>query len=479
MDWVGRGIKYIESKPHSIYGVLFMVLLVTSIRTIEEWLHHKLKDLNLNFILHSASFYMAMYMVNVTNLSIILKRSWKEFSSIVAVGLVIGILPPILDIFNPNIGKQDYTYLTAFSVFLTSPKEALGETLSAWIWIFGFSFYVGYASKSVKSFIFGLSLVYGTVQCTAWLTSVIIEFVKKQSDINVSHLFSCLWWILIALIFYIIQNKARFNRSIMRFHHAVVWGVLTLVGAKAALGQLNGWSFLYAFIMMINFFFILIENDFYDKAIDRLGHRASSVESDDLIFIYYCHIVWILIAGIIHVLFGLLVFTFFMLSLAYHLPSLYFKKHFFTNSCIEGFACMLCILAGASISTVPNQSIVILMVLGGIGFMMASNFKDYKDFAGDLAAGMNTLYVYFAKKGWGSRKANQCVVCMLFVVLMIPNLWFFYLKISIGLMMWPLIFAFMAAYCLSVYQGKRAVNYTMWSIIFYLGSVVWILPKIE
>ena len=178
--------------------------------------------------------------------------------------------------------------------------------------------------------------------------------------------------------------------------------------------------------------------------------------------------------------FCFLVGMFFLLGYFYNVPPMRLKNNFITSSLVEGIAAMICIMSGASLLALPESKYFLyVLFLSGIGFMIASNLKDYKDFSSDLKSGTNTLYVFYCKKGRKTKETNKIIAVTVFAALFWPAILLYFLKVKILYLFIASSMAAITSLCLIIIANpKKAVSFSIWSIVIYLSFMVFIFPKL-
>jgi 4-hydroxybenzoate polyprenyltransferase len=200
-----------------------------------------------------------------------------------------------------------------------------------------------------------------------------------------------------------------------------------------------------------------------------------------LIFTIFCQIVLVLTAGDLDLVMGVIVFLFFVLGIAYSCPAFSrLKRNFLLGSMVEGSGAFLCLLAGGTQYGPPlNKWFLPYALLFAVGFMFASNIKDYKDFKGDLECNITTFYVYMYRKGWAVEKTNIVVSSILSFILLIPSLLLFLLGLHAGIIFVACVLALIPGVLMACLPPRTAVNFSLICITIYFLFLVKFYPGLS
>ena len=417
-------------------------------------------------VLSSLSFYLAMYMMFSFLLSKLLGRPFENVANIVGVGLLFGLLPPLIDALGNLPGSQPYTYFKTFTWTLQAYDQPFGETAALWGLILATGFFVLFVTNSIWRMILGWAGAYAIVQTVAlvgiWTQQSYLAFVKTHMVINVT---------LVGLSsgLYVAMRGGPLLRSLKRINHALPLGALTLCGAawsasiEAGIGR--------ALVVLAAFAVLILHNDYHDRREDALAGRKPSASLDDL---FWSGFFLLLIASSFLQACPLLpwvVLVIFLLGTAYHHPALRFKERFCLSYKIEGAWALLAFVAGTlDRSGIPEGTPLLLpclLVFGGGSLLSIP--KDWKDVASDREAGIPTLYVILTRRGWSENSVHRLVTAVLVAALLVPPAALTITGNAGGatLLLWPPAFLAGAALCF-VKARRISVELLFWLIALYL-----------
>lgn len=472
----------LEKLPRSISFSLFIISFVAGFRLLGEWLILKGQSFFAFSVLpHHFAFYLAMFVINVNNMSLLLKKPWKHFYGIAGIGVLLGILPVFIDAMIINAATQRYVYLTGFHLFLFDEKTLpLGESIALWVWIFSFSAYIFIASKSWSKTVLGFIITYICVQLVGYVSTVLRMYFLSWTMLKVpGDFYWTMWWLLISFALVCLANPSQVKHAFFRIHHAVIWGVMVLLGTKLV-GYIDNISLVRAFIMSFSFFLIMLVNDYFDKETDSVNKRESAISEDTLLFMLYCHLVLVLTSGELGLAMGISAFLFFLLGAAYNCPMVIrLKRNFIMGSLVEGCGAFLCLIAGATQFGPPmNRLFFPVALLFSAGFMIASNMKDYKDFKGDLQCDIETVYVYLYKKGWPVAKTNLLVSIILTVILVLASVLQIFLGVGTFQILTGCLLAVVPGIFMIKWPPRIAVGTSLIFVEIYFIYLMYMVPKL-
>lgn len=447
-----------------------------------EWLIlHGQKLFSFGGLPHHFAFYLAMFVINVFNLSLITKRRWKEFYGIAGIGVLLGVFPLVIDAMIIHAPTQKYLYVDWFYPLLFNEKAVpLGESISLWVWLISISGYILISTKSRVKALLGFFMTYVTIHLVGYISTIIKSYILSWTFLKIpgDHYWT-LWWLLISFVIACLSNWDQFKHTFYRIHHTFVWGILVLLGAKLV-GYIDIHSLLRAFIMAFSFFLVMIVNDYFDKDTDRINGRESKIDQDMLIFTIYCHSVLVLTSGELDLVMGVITFLCFILGLAYNLPVVFrLKQNFVLGSLVEGSGAFFCLIAGGTQYGPPlSKWFLPISLLLAFGFMLASNMKDYKDFNGDYQCNIRTLYVYLFDRGWSLDKTNRLVSFILSLTLILASLALFAMRVGPVQIGMGCVLGLIPGIMMVKLQPREAVNYGLLAIVAYCVFLINIVPKL-
>lgn len=480
-DAIDSFFKRLMRIRYSAYLIILVPVAIACIRVFEEDIIHGL-DTNVPFfVFHTIMFYQLMMMLILAAMRIATGRKHGEIAGAATVGLILGLLPPIIDIFIPGQEGKAYHYINEFSWLFLSPRLMLGETITLYIVIAGFGIFTAWLTRSAKRTLLAIVCSYFTLQIFAWgwnaLTLQIVDFTESYF-IDIMNLIA----ILVIFAVYASLNYKTVLPSIRRVNHALPWGLAAMIAGRMAGGE---WFFIaiVGLAAVLSFLLVIIVNDYFDREQDAsAGGEARFVEKDDLIFSFYMQalmLAWFLnfypkaFAAIL---------LFFTITACYHIPELRFKRLFCLNYKIEGFAGAAFFLLGLYIlGPFPEglwAPVITLLVMGG--FSAGSMFKDYKDIDQDRLDKVGTIYTLLSARGKSIESIHRFVAVLTLSLLVVPAIWFVYLEkpywqAAILLVM----AAFPATLLLSIRNRKLAVESTMWAITCYFCALLFLVPVLR
>lgn len=369
-------------------------------------------------------FYLGMYFINLLVLKVIMRDKIQNLFGYVLLGVWLGILPPILDLFNPNILHQTYDYIKHFDWNLVSIEESYGESITVWLWIFLFTGFVYYKKRNLLIAIVSFFSIYLVVQLVAFYSGLIVEkfslFILHRQN---SSMMYAVWWLSVSFFIFSFLNYFEIKTALFRAYHSLIWPMLIFLGSKMAVSFYPDLNVI-MYLMFLNFICVLCENDYYDKELDEKGDRFNRIDVNILVFCYLFQLSITFIMLYINTFTGLCFILFNLITFYYHYPSLRLKKHFITSSFCESFAAFICLLIGGlSKKGMPeNQIMMGFYILIAFAFYIISNIKDYKDIKSDDLGGINTIYVYFSKRGYSYKKVTQIFSNIIIFILILFSL---------------------------------------------------------
>ena len=417
------------------------------------------------------TFYTLAFFLFSLALSRLLQIGWERAAGAVSVGLIFSVLPPILDLFI-GLPKNYYIYLTEFSWWFISPEQPWGETISIWLVIIGGGIFVAGLTRSPVRGVCTLVVFWLILQLLLW---GLADLVGLGSFCLVKNLpFVELFFILLSMLIYAMVSWKRVRPSLQRFGHALPWGLFAAAGATVE-GYPTVHIIFVGVLMAVLFQIVIFHNDWFDREDDARGGRAVGISRDDAVmwgFFAVLLVAWMGTVMAYHL--GLLA-GFFLIWTAYHLPPLRFKRRFCLNYLVEGFAGMIAFMAGGfGPKTVPHApGFLWFSLLVGGGSALISMLKDWKDVESDRAAGINTVYVFFSRRGHDEKSIHRTVVFLSFVAMLIPAVYFWAGKGMIaGALALGIAAAGAAAVILRMPERQKATRFWLGLLSFYLVVII-------
>lgn len=473
MHRVDRFFQRIERRPHHPAALFLIVLIVGIGRTAEEVYFGHL-SVPLNALSHNAAFYLASFFGFAAIAAILLRQEWKKTAQVVVLGVLAGLIPPLIDLFWLGPGQFRYSYLDRFYPTLHGGGNPYSEAITGWSALGAFALYIYVRSRSWWRSLFGLGLGYLYLILMATTYPVLITTLFAPIKGGVVR---CLFYLLLCYGLYVGFNFQRFWPSLKRINHTLPWVVLVFLGASLA-GGIQKMTWLQGLLVLFVHQGIIFANDYYDRDSDELNQRTSRLDQNDILMIHGL-IVWLALHFcLVRSELGLLYLLYILLTTSYHHPALKLKQIFPLNYLLEGLVAALALLIGmASVDrTTLNAPELLYLGLAFAGFAGASPFKDYKDLDGDRMTGTRTLYILLAERGWSLEKAHKWIMVVLLGFLAVPLLLLYCkgITLSLGLLIPPL---FLVPVFLSLRSANKtaAVERTVWILIVYLAALVLVL----
>ncbi len=464
---------------YSPYLIVFVPLLIASIRYSQEIMLLDLPYRHSGVFFHMFLFYSLLILLFALILNLTTGRPWRQTIGIAAVGLVLGILPPFLDLLLPGGEDRFYIYFPEFTWLFVHDKQLIGETVTVWFSILSSAVFVGWLTKSVTRFLAMFVLAYLATQFAAWgLPALLRPFSTQYGKIAWLDI-NNLAFMTVVFFLYVGLNWKTMGPTLTRFNHALPWGFLAAVGSR-----MSGESFLIAgakgYLFAFSFLMMTYANDYFDREQDSSAKgKSRPVSSEDIVVILAFHVYLIYWAQQFHQVGWHLHLFFMSLALVYHIPQLRFKKLFCLGYKIEGLAAASAFMFGALLpNRYPDQEwlpLTVFLVLGG--FSLGSMFKDYKDIDQDYASKVGTIYTRSLAKRRNMKNVHRFVALSLSIMLLVPAVWLLNRGMT-GVGPWLLIVlaGLPTPLLLGMKKPKRAVESTLWALTAYLGLLMWIMP---
>jgi len=409
--------RFLEKPAHPFAPVL-AILFVSGFRLLIELGLYKS---NLDMIglfrgfLITISFYLVIYFLFAAILSVSLSRPLDKVAKIASIGLLFGLLPPLLDLFAGSPAYLRYTYFRHLSWSLFSSSQPLGESLTLWLVILATGMFVAFNAKSILRGLAALSFTYAVFLICSGVFLLVSRLTSRVALwINVA-------WLAVAFVSYLFLRRRALLRSFSRLHHAIPHSMLAACGA-GWVGVSLADAISAVIIVFFVVFLLIIQNDYYDRLDDRQAGEKTGPNFGDVVwsnfFGFVCGL-WLFQAK---PLLGLIMFLFFVVGLLYQHPAVRLKTRFCLSYKAEGVAGLLAFLGGAAggggFSSEASLLVPGLLVLGGA--TLVSIPKDYKDGEADRRAGIPTYYVVLTGRGKSERKVHLWISTCVTVCLLVP-----------------------------------------------------------
>lgn len=385
-------------------------------------------------VVHSIAFYFGTFMLLLAAFSVLLHKYQKEIFPVLFVGIFAGLLPPLVDMVLPHANHR-YNYFLEFSPTLFSAAQPVGESLVVWLLVFCSGVYAWYRSGVAAYFVFGAAVTYGAAQFGGWFVALVgtyvfnlsasafaltpILFGQAQEFPSEQHFLlmqtlMVLLWVSIAFVSFLAYRPS-VALALGKRPFAALWGVL-LIGGAALSGNVHIYVVLQAFAVSLAFMLVQAENDYYDKSADAKAGRASTISSEDLIFIRMLMVLLPLAFLFFNPSFGVVLGLLLFLGFLYNTDGFRLKKHFLSASLIFALSVFLVLLSGYfDFNTLADAEALPLLALFAFAAGAVLNFRDYKDVSEDKHAGVETLYVVLQRYGIRPESTHKVLLTGLIV----------------------------------------------------------------
>lgn len=352
------------------------------------------------WFLQIASFYLALLVVLAAAL-----RAWAKVTSqvalkLVAMGLVLGVLPPAIDFVVSAPGSFTYEYRPHGSVpwHLFEPRRGLpiGETVVLWA-----SIALVAASTWRKA---GPARALGAA-VTAWslvllflvVLPTVVQALSAASGLAPSEWRGLAFVTLTQLG--LVTLLGLWRRTLERLPQVLLSVLFVLVGASLT-GVLTVSGALVATHFAVLGLGFALSNDWHDRAEDG-GRPATTLDATFAALLMLVPLVGALQLLSVRLEPGLCAVGFLVVANAWQADPLRLKCVFPLSYKTEGFLAGLCALAGLASNPahVVSRDELLIIAAMALGTPVALVFKDLKDVEGDRAAGVQTAFVVALDRG--------------------------------------------------------------------------------
>jgi len=436
-NWIRRVIYFQEKKEYNLYTILIFALFVGIVRSLEEtMLAHSIGYQN--SIINSSTFYFLMIWSYTFVISLLAKVHWQKAINAVLIGVFLGIIPPIIDVFIYGVGGFSYTYVmktpSIAQLLMFDPEHGfpIGEGMVLWSTIFFAGYYVFIKTSSLsKAFLGGCAAYLINVNAGSIIPAVSSLLYFKLSLTRMACI--SLLQIMVSSLLYLVLNPHIARVLIKRCLHCMPFVILTFLGA-AVTESIYPATVLMSVLVFYAGITSLVQNDFFDQKEDALSGRAVVVGRQDMFFFNAtCAAMILVLFSMNKSIIYLPLLLLFICSIIYNHDFYRAKRFFPGNYKIEGMWGLGAFLAGLfshrNLEFTPEIIIYCFLVFGG--WSLVSTFKDYKDIDADLAVGNQTGYIILMKAGLDLKQAHRVISSVTIFCLIVPVVWLFYLKIPV------------------------------------------------
>lgn len=416
-----------ESRAWSVALAVSAPAWVTALRLLgERFLAAEVKGFrpSLALALHVFVFYLALLTCLGALLARLVPVDWKRAQNLVGMGLLLGVLPPLIDTAVLGRRQFSYEYASAPGVIpwsLSGPPRALppGETTVLWVSVLFLALYTWRRTRSAARAVAVGLLGYGLVLLFLVGVPAFANAASQRSSLAPSdwHLLAMVVLSMLAVVI-AVGGELRF---LARLPQAALPVVFVLLGA-ALTGRVDGAAWLVAGAFFVSGLGFALSNDFHDRLEDGHVGRKSPIDEGAAALLSLIPLVpaAFILPGRLEA--GLAAFAFSVVAHAYQADPLRLKCIFPLSYKTEGLLAGLAVVAGlcANPAVVPTAPQLWIVAAIGLGTPAALVFKDFKDVEGDARAGVQTAFVFGERRGWSRSRVLAISAVLLAVSLGVP-----------------------------------------------------------
>jgi hypothetical protein len=500
LRWV-RNIIHLREKRPLRFGALFaIVCFVAFARGELEILMARTPGLNAPSALNNVAFYLqSMYLYGCVAAALT-GRPLRRVLGVVAVGVFLGIFPPVLDALIGGVGSGYYRYasggVSSWHLSLINPEHySTGEAVVLWTVVVVLAIYVAEVTRSLPRTLLALVAGYAAVTFIALgPSSIIAALFRLHSPFAgvFQPAFLTLLQLAVAQAAYLACRPALSRRLGKRLLHALPF--VLLVGLGCALSELFAPSGLargermkfMAFAALAIFelcVVALVQNDAFDAKEDARGGADAGVDKEDAYLFTVIGLLGVLALAFVAGALGAPLALFLIASVVYSFDFYRGKRYFPTNYKCEGVWGWSAFVLGGSApyavtqTRAPSNAFVLASLLVFGGFFVFNVFKDYKDIRPDYHAGNQTAYVIALKYGVRLRTLHRGLCAAFGAGLLLPGV----LLAARGVPALPLgvVIAACTALLLRTLSGppiSASVRRFLWGISLYVAGL-WLVVE--
>lgn len=464
---MNRVVAFIEKDRHPLVPIL-MILFVGFSRLLLEIGLFRGKYYSSNFLMDAVinvSFYLVVFILFSLLFRFVLALPFRYVSNAVSVGLLFGVIPPLIDIFFLSSNAARYIYYSQFTWSLFSKDQSISESIVLWMIIIGSGVFTLAIKKSIIRCVLAVIGSYLIIQaCTGVVLLVKYIGIRNAFWINIA-------WISISFIGYIVLREKALLKSLSRVIHVIPHAMLVFCGSawvgKRLLSAVDE-----MLLMIVLGFVIVIHNDYYDRKEDRIAGRKTMVENRDVIFSSFFLFTLLFLVFVEYPILSFLMLLFFIVGCMYQHPAIRLKDRFCLSYKAEGIAALLSFLVG----TVDKNSFpegaaylvpCLLVLFGG---SLLSITKDWKDIETDSKNKKPTYYVILKNRGRDFRTSHRMIVASITIGMLIPPIAFTTLDEVNAIYCLSAALAFVPGIILLFVRNRtRAVMWTLGSLSLYIA----------
>ncbi len=480
-------VEAIERRGAGPWTPLATALFIAGLRNAEEhlaiYVPRGLRRDPVAWFGHTVLFYLALILAITALLKLTTGRSPERVLPAVCAGLTLGVLPPLIDVLVYGAGGFTYgyrsTFLTAFPPLLYDPPSVtpLGECVTLWA---SMLLMAAYARATGSSWARVALTVLGHYALVVLFLAIVPSCAMLVRDAyRVVSLDEATSGLLLAVVFaaFFVLRPPLAPRALRRLPHTLIAPSLVLLGSAIA-GRLDANTALAAAAVFVTALVFTLHNDYYDHREDSAMGRVTLVEAPDVPLLTSFLVPAWLVLLIAHFWVGLAAVLFHLIGAAYHGDPHRLKCVFPLSYKTEGLLALVCL--GAGVLTHPRLELgswqVIALLLTAGGATVCATLKDYKDVAGDRAAGVRTLFVVLSARRVPERRILFYVLAATGACLLVPVAWLASHQAPGAAGLLALIGAVLVALPIVVRQKVQAVALALLALNAYLVCLAVLLP---
>jgi len=422
-----------NSKAPLIYFILTFIFITSLRNFIELFSDTDTSQISFAEFFHYDISYIALAMIIIILLYFFIKKDILKITKVVLTSFLILLIVPIIDLIwsfgkglnmaymlpgsHSNLMQRFFTFFGDFSGLGITP----GIRIEIIIVLLGVFFYIYINSSRIIKSLLGVLFAYSIYffyLAAPFLVKGLLEIfglTYKYSDSLMTNFF--LLVILFAGIFIAyISNKEYFRLIIkdIRPFRLLHFELMFLIGFIIGFNKFGTFVFdstnIFSFIfipagIIFAWIYSVITNNIVDYNIDKVSNNNRPLIESKINKTAYYKLSWIILFFALFYPLMVSFKAFFMILLftgnyfLYSMPPLRLKRIPLFSKMIIAFNSLILVMLGFIISTGKLEGFsVILIAFFLIGFALAINFIDIKDYEGDKEAGIKTLPVILGLK---------------------------------------------------------------------------------
>ena len=472
-----------EKRDFSVALVLGAVAWVASLRMLGERIFsmgaQPLTRAPMPWFTHIFGFYLALLCVLGAVLARVVPVDWRRAQNLVAMGLLMGVTPPLIDSVAVGVNTFSYEYRPGAGKLpwlLSGDVRVLppGETFILWCSVVMMGVYAGRRSRSWLRGAAASGLTYALVLVFLVGAPTVSALLSSRTGLAPSE-----WRVVLFALFAelgLVVTLRLELRALQRLPQVALPVLFCLAGA-ALRGSLSGPAFVVASHFALVGMGFALSNDWYDREEDALRGPPPRIDAQGAALLSVVPLTGALGLMAFRVEAGLCVLAFAVVAHAYQADPLRLKCVFPLSYKTEGLLAGAAMLGGISCDPgrLPVLAEVAVAAVVALGTPAALVFKDYKDVDGDAAAGVKTAFVFAESRGWSRERMRLVAAVLLMVSLAVAAVWL--LRQSRDGVAVAVAGVIAVACLLAIPKPRLAVVACMVSAELGLAAVVWSLAR--